>query len=193
VKHLGTIVLETSRLLLRRFTIEDAQPMYENWASEDAVTKYLTWPTHENVEVTQAVLRDWISHYEEADYYQWAIVLKNKGTAPIGGISVVSHDDQVQKAHIGYCLGSTWWHMGIMSEALQAVIDFLFGEVGMQRIDSRHDVRNPHSGGVMKKCGMQLEGIMRRSDWNNQGICDTCLYGILVEDWETMRGEKPIL
>ena len=46
MNHLGTVVLETTRLILRRFTIEDAEGMYRNWASEDEVTKFLTWPTH---------------------------------------------------------------------------------------------------------------------------------------------------
>lgn len=46
MNHLGTVVLETTRLKLRRFTIEDAEGMYRNWASEDEVTKFLTWPTH---------------------------------------------------------------------------------------------------------------------------------------------------
>lgn len=46
MNHLGTVVLETTRLKLRRFTIEDAEGMYRNWASEDEVTQFLTWPTH---------------------------------------------------------------------------------------------------------------------------------------------------
>ena len=57
-----------------------------------------------------------------------------------------------------------------MSEALGAVIDFLFDEVGVNRVESRHDPRNPNSGAVMKKCGMKFEGTLRQSDRNNQGI-----------------------
>lgn len=73
-------------------------------------------------------------------------------------------------------------HKGITSEALQAIINFLFDKVGMERIESRHDPRNPNSGAVMKKCGMQYEGTFRKSDWNNQGICDASYYSILSED-----------
>ena len=47
----------------------------------------------------------------------------------IGSIAVVDHDDKVGKAQIGYCIGRNWWHMGIVSEALMAVMDFLFDEV----------------------------------------------------------------
>ena len=73
------------------------------------------------------------------------------------------------------------------TEALQCVIDFLFNEVGMQRIESRHDPRNENSGVVMKKCGMQYEGTLRRADWNNQGICDASYYAILAEDRQRSR------
>lgn len=86
------------------------------------------------------------------------------------------------QAHIGYCIGTKWWHKGIMSEALGTVIDYLFDEIGMNRIESRHDVRNPHSGAVMKKCGMKYEGTLRQSDWNNQGINASCWYAILATE-----------
>jgi ribosomal-protein-alanine N-acetyltransferase len=66
-----------------------------------------------------------------------------------------------------------------MSEALKAVMDFFFDEVGANRIESRHDPNNPHSGMVMKKCGMKYEGTMRMADRNNQGICDACWYALL--------------
>ena len=73
-----------------------------------------------------------------------------------------------------------------MSEALEAVMAFLFAQVGMNRIESRHDLRNPHSGGVMRKCGMRFEGTLRMSDWNNQGVCDACWYGLLREEWQEL-------
>ena len=96
MKHLGTKTLETSRLLLRHFCIDDAQAMYHNWASDDRVTKYLTWPTHTSPAVTSAVLESWVAHYAQDDYYQWAIVLKSAGDQPIGSIAVVSLVDAVK-------------------------------------------------------------------------------------------------
>lgn len=184
MKHVGTESIVTDRLILRRFTVEDAGPMYENWASDPEVTKYLTWPAHSCVEVSRRVLEDWVSHYGEKNFYQWAITMKELGDFPIGCIGVISQREDLEVAHIGYCLGRNWWHRGIMSEALQAVMDYLFDQVGMRRLESRHDPSNPHSGGVMRKCGMKFEGTLRQSDRNNQGICDACWYGILVSDRE---------
>lgn len=180
--HKGTETIETSRLILRRAVREDAQPMFRNWASDPEVTKYLTWPAHGSVAVSEMVIGSWLQEYEKDSYYQWMIVLKELGE-PIGSISVVRQNENVEEAEIGYCIGSRWWHKGIVSEAMTAVMDFLFGEVGMNRISARHDPNNPNSGGVMRKCGMKYEGTTRSSDRNNQGICDAAHYGILREEW----------
>lgn len=181
MQHKGTKTLETARLILRRAQLSDAQAMFDNWASDPEVTKYLTWPTHESVDISRQVLESWIGQYGSNEFYQWIITLKGEDQ-PIGSISVVSLDNRVEKAEIGYCIGSAWWHRGFTSEAMRAVIDYLFDEVGMNRIEARHDPRNPHSGGVMRKCGMQYEGTARAADRNNQGICDACHYAILASE-----------
>lgn len=179
MNHTGTPVLATARLVLRPFTVNDAQDMFSNWASDPEVTKFLMWPTHTHIDVSRYVLSDWVPHYAEPDYYHWCITLDGHA---IGSMAVVDHDDCVGKAHIGYCIGQNWWRMGITSEALQAVMDYLFDTVGYQRIESRHDPRNPGSGAVMRKCGMRYEGTFRQSDWNNQGVCDASWYALLRDE-----------
>ena len=183
MNHTGTVRIETPRLILRRFAMTDAPAMFNNWASDPEVTRYLTWPPHASPAVTETILSEWTAAYARSDFYQWAIVLKENGPEPIGSIAVVSLNESVGNAHIGYCLGRKWWHMRIMSEALQAVIGHLFTAVHAQRIDSMHDPHNPHSGGVMKKCGMQYEGTLRRFARNNQGIADACYYSILAGEY----------
>jgi [ribosomal protein S5]-alanine N-acetyltransferase len=89
----------------------------------------------------------------------------------------------MKMVHIGYCIGKKYWNKGITSEALSVLIKFFFEEVGINRIESRHDTNNPNSGKVMEKCGMKYEGLMRQADRNNQGIGDTIYYGILAEDY----------
>lgn len=182
MEHLGTICLETDRLILRPFTMDDAEAMYKNWASDDQVTKYLTWPAHKDVTVTRGVLADWTGNYGKKDYYQWAIVMKDQGDRPIGSIGVNVHDDRLKMAHVGYCIGRKWWRRAVTSEALQCVLDFLFDQVGMNRVESRHDPRNANSGKVMEKCGMKYEGTLREADRNNQGICDASYYGLLAKE-----------
>lgn len=179
MKNCGTQRIETDRLILRRYKIEDADAMYKNWASDSEVTKFLTWQPHPSVDVSRSIIEDWLKKYSDEKYYQWAIVLKDNGNEPIGGISVVHMNEDISMVHIGYCLGRAWWRRGIMSEALKAVTDFMFDTVEVNRVEARHDPRNPNSGKVMQKCGMKYEGTLRSADRNNQGICDACYYARL--------------
>lgn len=181
MNHVGTKTLETERLILRAFCIEDAEGMYRNWASDEEVTRYLTWPVHPNVEGTKALLGIWEEKAKEPDNYQWCIVLKET-QEPIGSIGAVAQEEELSSVEIGYCCGRAFWGKYIMTEALGAVRDYLFEEVGVNRLEARHDTNNPASGKVMKKCGFQFEGIKRQGGKNNMGICDIAYYAMLRED-----------
>ena len=181
--HKGTQTIETSRLILRRAVREDAELMFRNWASDPEVTKYLTWPAHETVETSAWVLNSWVGEYEKTNYYQWMIVLKELGE-PIGSISVVRQNEDAEELEIGYCIGKLWWHQGIVTEAVSAVIGYLFKEVGAVRVTARHDPNNPNSGKVMRKCSMTYQGTTLASDQNNQGICDAAHYAITRSEWK---------
>ncbi|WP_195986230.1 GNAT family N-acetyltransferase [Clostridium sp. D33t1_170424_F3] len=182
MEHKGTIRIETKRLLLRPFVIEDIQPAFYNWTSDDRVTEFLRWPTHQNSMITERVLKDWIANYKNDSFYQWAIILKEINE-PIGTISVVDMDERINKVHIGYCIGRRWWNTGYTSEAFSNIIPFLFNDVKVERIESQHDPNNPNSGKVMEKCGLIYEGNLRKSDWSNKGIVDACMYGLVAEDY----------
>jgi ribosomal-protein-alanine N-acetyltransferase len=106
LNHKGTKRLETNRLILRKATLADAEPMFRNWASDPEVTKFLTWPPHENMDVTRTVVGNWVESYHKEDYYHWMIVLKETGE-PIGSL-LASCVGRVPSAHIGYCIGKNW-------------------------------------------------------------------------------------
>lgn len=180
---MGTETIKTERLTLRKFYIDDAKAMYRNWASDCEVTRFLIWPAHDNIEVTRTVLKDWEQQYADENFYNWAIVLDEVGE-PIGSIGMAAADSDTRMIAIGYCIGKKYWHQGIASEALQAVIDFLFQKTNYNRIEARHDVFNPHSGMVMKKCGMQYEGTLREVARDNTGLSDCRYYSILRKDYE---------
>ena len=182
MKHLGTKELETQRLVLRRFVINDAEFMYNNWANDDEVTKYLNWESHKNIDCSRNLLENLIPNYSNTNCYHWAIVLKEINE-PIGKINIDRYSDGIKTVHFGYCIGKKWWNKGITTEAVTAVIKFFFEEIGANRIESDYDPNNKYSGKVMEKCGMKYEGYMRQSDYNNQGIVDTIVYGILAEDY----------
>lgn len=178
MKNLGTKRIETKRLVLRKFELTDAEAMYKNWASDDKVTRFLIWPTHKDIEVSRKVLEMWVKDYSEDNNYQWCIELKSIGEA-IGSIGVVDYKENIEAVEIGYCIGSKYWGQGITTEALKALIEFFFEEVGVNRIEARHDPVNANSGKVMQKCGLKYEGTRIKADRNNSGICDVAMYGII--------------
>ena len=179
----GTRKIETHRLILRPFTIEDAEDMFANWASDPEVTRFLTWPAHRDISVTRMVLNSWISRYGDGGYFNWAIELKETGHV-IGNISVVKLNEATEAADMGYCMSRALWGRSIMPEALRGVMDYLFDTVGLNRIAACHDVNNPKSGRVMEKAGMKLEGVWRQAGKNNQGLCDEVWRAALQDEWE---------
>lgn len=181
--HKGTVKIETSRLLLRKFQLEDSEAVYRNWTSDDKVTEFLRWPTHESVDITKKIIKMWVDGYNDNSFYQWAIILKDEGDAPIGTISVVDKKEELDTVHIGYCIGSKWWNKGITSEAFSGIIPFLFNEVKVNRIESQHDPCNPNSGKVMQRCGLKYEGTLRSADISNRGIVDASMYSLLAEEY----------
>ncbi len=179
MKHLGTKQIETERLVLRKFIKNDIELAFKNWMNDDFVTDFLRWPTHTNIITSKNLIYNWINSYKNNNFYQWAIVLKDINE-PIGTISVLKIKEQIEMCHIGYCIGSRWWNNGITTEAFLAIIQFLFNEVKVNRIETQHDPNNPSSGKVMIKCGLKYEGTMRQADYNNKGIVDAAVYSILL-------------
>lgn len=183
MKHLGSVTLETQRLILRPFREEDANAMYTNWAGNEEVTNYLTWPAHKCEETSRKYIEYLIKNYENKEVYDWGIELKELHQV-IGSIGVVQQNTEIGCVQIGYCIGSPWWRLGITTEAFLAIVQFFMEEVGLNRIEARHDIKNIASGKVMKHCGLTLEGVHRQSDKNNQGICDSAWYALLREDYK---------
>ena len=147
------LTLETDRLRLRPFRLDDAEAMFSRWASDDEVTKYLTWPTHTDVEQTRALLARWVAEYEQPERLNFAIELKEEGDRLIGGIDVVRYDEGTPV--IGYNLSRAYWGRGIMTEACRRVLDYLFSQ-GFEAVKIDAIVENAGSNRVIQKCGGEL-------------------------------------
>ena len=179
---MGTVRIETERLVLRKFVFSDARQMFVNVTSDPKVNKFLTWELHESISTTEQLLAEWNEKYNNPARYCWAIELKEIGEV-IGNISAPTIKERTETAEVTYCLGSRWWGRGIVPEALEAIMEFLFYKVGVNRIEAGFDINNPNSGKVMEKVGMRKEGVHRQAGRNNQGLFDLVFYAILREDY----------
>ena len=143
------LTLETDRLILRPFELDDAESMFNNWASDEEVTKYLTWITHKSIEETKEILAFWVNQYEKEERINFAIVYKENNEL-IGGIDVVGYLEGVPV--IGYNLSRKYWNKGIMTEACKRVIELLFS-LNHEKIIIEAMVENIGSNRVIQKCG----------------------------------------
>ena len=184
MKHSGTKILKTERLILRRFTVDDADDMYRNLCSDSRVNKFLTWDLHKSIVETVELMRVFVERYENPARYCWAIVLKDTNEV-IGTIAAPTVKERTETVEVTYAIAFSYWGKGIAAEALKAVISYLFDEVGVNRIEAGHDSNNPNSGKVMVKVGMKREGVLRQAGRNNQGLFDLVMYSLLRSDYKS--------
>lgn len=98
--------LKTERLLLRYITREDVPAIYEGWANDPEVARYVTWNAHEDISVTENRMDFWLEEYKKPDCCRYGIERLSDG-ALMGMIDVVGyhHGNPV----IGYCSGRKYW------------------------------------------------------------------------------------
>lgn len=181
LQHKGTVTLETERLILRKFVMDDAEAMFNNWTNDEEVAKYMRWNAHKTVDETKKVLQSRMEKYNSPSTYHWAIVLKDTGIL-VGNIVLISANEHDMCGEAAYCLSRAYWGRGIVTEALKAVLNFGLLEVGFNRIEAYHSVNNIGSGRVMQNAGMKYEGRMRQKYRSHVGLEDSDMYAILRED-----------
>jgi len=162
--------------------LDDVDAMFDNWASDPVVTKYLAWPAYTDKAPLREYLAACVSEYDNPARYRWGIELADDATL-IGNIAANDADDAIQMKGLGYCIGQPWWGQGYTTEALSAVIAYLIEQVGVNRVEAWHDPANAASGRVMEKCGMRLEGTLRARGHSNLGIVDAAMWAILADDY----------
>jgi ribosomal-protein-alanine N-acetyltransferase len=146
---MNTPALETERLILRKFTEKDIEALFLILRDEEANT-YLPWYPVKNIEETKKFYEErYASVYLQPKGWAYAICLK-ENDFPIGYVKV-----ETEEPHdLGYGLRTEFWHRGIVSEAVKAVVEQVKRD-GLPYITATHDRNNPRSGNVMKKAGMK--------------------------------------
>ena len=152
--------LETERLILRRIVPGDTRSIYENWASDPDVAKYVTWNAHTDISATEKFMEFIQNRYEKGDKYIYGIELKEDHIL-IGMIEVVAFYKDKDPV-IGYCSGKKWWGNGYMTEALKALVAELFAD-GHERIVIGAIRENIGSNRVIEKAGFTYTGSEERS------------------------------
>jgi ribosomal-protein-alanine N-acetyltransferase len=179
MNHIGTKTLETERLILRKFEIEDVETYASVYFERDVIV------SGEPVSQQQIKsLKERIEYFSAIDKYYWGIVEKHSGNL-IGEVVFFNSDENTRSCVIGYQMSINARNKGYMTEAVTCVLPFMILEVGYNRISSGHQADNPASGRVMVKSGMKYEGTLRQDFANEDGtIVDSILYSMIKQDLE---------
>lgn len=150
-----TPVLETERLILRPFCMEDAKAAFEGWESDPEVAKYMFWTSTDDIERTKEWLAFEIGQIEKEDWYRFAIV--SKTTGELLGTGLIYYEEEVSCWEIGYNLARKFWGKGYTTEAMTEILRFAEKELQISEVVGRYAKENPASGNVMKKLGFVYE------------------------------------
>jgi len=180
ITHKGTQPIETQRLLLREITPDDAEMVYA-WMGDPEVQKYERWQPHPNADWSRGYIHEYLNDYQSDRLYHWGIELEGK---LIGYVCVVNVDDNDQKGLMGYALARNFWSKGYTTEAVKAVLRYMFTEIGLNRIEATHAVNNAASGRVLEKAGMIFEGRAKDYYFCNSEFQDSNLYAITKNEYK---------
>jgi ribosomal-protein-alanine N-acetyltransferase len=178
--------IESKRLILRDFRIEDWKAVHE-YAKDPRAVAHLPWGPN-SVDQTIEFVRKTIEDAARPNRwtFELAIVLRDEDRL-IGGTGLRLSGTPNRDAGMGYVVHPAFWGRGIASETASAIIEFGFRKCGLHRIWAECDPANAASARVLEKVGMIREGLLRQHKWYKEDWRDSYLYSILYPEWKLAR------
>lgn len=157
IMHKYPDLLETKHLILRPVKAGDATDIFE-YAGDEENTRFMIFNTHKSIDETVAFI-DYITKLQNTVPHYALVLKENNKLIGCGGIMDVSNFPHC--GAIGYILNKKYWGLGYTAEAMKAIIDYLFKNKLVHRIEACHFTENESSGRVMQKLGMIYEGTSK--------------------------------
>jgi RimJ/RimL family protein N-acetyltransferase len=176
-------MIQTERLLLRPLHQDDL-PHLQQYATRPEFYRYLPI-VEQTPDTVAAFLEQRLAEAKDPENQHWVFALEPYGAGHLIGtvrLSITSKDHRI--ADTGYGLNSDFQRLGYMTEAVRAVLNFGFGDLGMHRIWATADVENIASCRVLEKVGMVQEGWLRQDKLVRGQWRDSFLYAILEGELE---------
>lgn len=182
MKYAAFEEMKTNRLHLRKVRREDA-PQFFRFAGSETVTKYMFWKTHADINESLSSIEKTLSRYEMGNCWRWGIALRDTEEL-IGIIDLLGIDETTGRCTFAYMLAEKFWGRGYAAEALTAILNFAFGQLGLETVWGEHFAPNAASGAVMRKAGMKYIGTEVGKYEKNGEIFDVPQYRITRKEWE---------
>lgn len=188
LNHIGTQMIETERLILRRFEYADAEAMLRYWAADKKVQSLYSEPVYSTLEEVKGLLDKYIGAYERNNCYRWAVIEKTYGEC-IGQIAYFLVDSKNHFAEIEYCIGSQFQCRGYATEATKAVVKFGFDSMNLHKVQICTKTINAPSKRVIEKCGFTYEGTLRDYFFMDGEYIGRHYFSMLRNEYEAMKNE----
>jgi RimJ/RimL family protein N-acetyltransferase len=179
--------IKTKRLLLRFPTSKDASAITENIKDFDVIRFTAHVPHPYSIKDAKQYIRYCRKQIAQQPILSYDFAIEHrKEKKVIGGSGLMKIDSFTGKADIGYWLGKKYWRQGYGSEAVEAIIKFAFGKLGLQRLEAPIYKENIASQALVKKLGFKKEGIRRRASKSRAtGVMhDVMIFALLKFDAE---------
>lgn len=186
LRHCGTEIIETERLILRRFKYTDTEDMLRYWISDPDVQHMYSEPVYSTKEEVEKLIAEYMKNYEKEDCYRWAIIHKKENIC-IGQTAFFLVDNKNHFAEIEYCIGKDFQRRGLATEATQALLAFGFQRVNFHRIQICHKEHNLPSKAVILKCGFNFEGGLRDFFFMGDTYVARMYYSLLKNEWQLLN------
>lgn len=151
-------LIKTKRLVLRRPRMSDADDIFDSYAADTEVTRYVTWRPYNDRSEVGSFLQSRLSRWDSSEEFSWAITRADEDRV----IGMIACRVREIAADIGYVMGRKFWNRGYTTEAADAIVKWAINLETAYRVWAVCDVENKASARVMEKVGMQREGILRR-------------------------------
>ncbi len=183
--------LETDRLLLRAFSYEDAEAVFEIF-SLDEVTRFHNLETMAGVSEAERLVAARIALYEHSMGVRWAITFTKAPDKAIGSCGLFSLNRAFRSAEVGYDLHPDYWNNGLVTEALSAILDYGYSHhffFALNRVEAVTDPAHDVSIHVLRKLGFTEEGIRREYGYWKGHFHDLRAFSLLRRDWVNRRNK----
>lgn len=187
-------MLETERLLLRQVTLDDAEEYHRHFCEDevdDQLAEYTSWEPVRSLEEARNEIQEYsLKLFDEGRGYRWAMIDKSRGKL-VGTCGFYNWDkERGRRAEIGYDLDRACWGKGMMKEALEAIIQFGFDEMGLNRIEALVDPRNSRSKALLSSLYFKEEGVLREHTYFRGRYWDDVSYSLLKHEWPGTRNRS---
>ena len=177
-------ILETPRMIMRPLDERDAGDIFL-YCSNPRMTSFTLWNTHETIDDSLMFLREYsFSRYSNKEPDPIGVVLKNDPTrSVVGTVGCFWSSKKDGVMELGYNLAEPYWGRGLIVEAAQALVDYVFREFAVERIQARVLHGNSASARVARKLGLTHEGTLKSMLLLRGARVDVEFYAILRSEW----------